>query len=66
MVEVEDLPADTPHLKGTVKGLNRAVESMFLAPLPGYVRQPRSGRRPVRPKDELLLGCRRSLALSGM
>lgn len=28
-VTVEDLPAYTPHLKGTVEGLNRAVESMF-------------------------------------
>ncbi|MDV7222648.1 transposase family protein [Streptomyces prunicolor] len=34
-VTVEDLPAYTPHLKGTVEGLNRAVESMFLAALPG-------------------------------
>ncbi|MFJ8166738.1 hypothetical protein ACIRBY_38275 [Streptomyces sp. NPDC096136] len=55
VVEVEDLPAYTPHLKGTVEGLNRAVESMFLAALPGYVRQPRPGRRPSRPKDEGLL-----------
>ncbi|MBT2545715.1 transposase [Streptomyces sp. ISL-44] len=56
VVEVEDLPAYTPHLKGTVEGLNRAVESMFLAALPGYVRQPRPGRRRSRPKDEVLLG----------
>ncbi|MEU8779468.1 Mu transposase C-terminal domain-containing protein [Streptomyces sp. NPDC048606] len=56
VVEVEDLPAYTPHLKGTVEGLNRAVESMFLAALPGYVRQPRPGRRPGRPKNEALLG----------
>ncbi|EPD54441.1 hypothetical protein HMPREF1211_08563 [Streptomyces sp. HGB0020] len=55
-VTVEDLPAYTPHLKGTVEGLNRAVESMFLAALPGYVRQPRPGKRPSRPKDEVLLG----------
>ncbi|MGW1091542.1 hypothetical protein ACWD4L_36085 [Streptomyces sp. NPDC002596] len=55
-VTVEDLPACTPHLKGTVEGLNRAVESMFLAALPGYVRQPRPGRRRARPKDEVLLG----------
>ncbi|MGW3660362.1 Mu transposase C-terminal domain-containing protein [Streptomyces sp. NPDC005151] len=55
-VKVEDLPAYTPHLKGTVEGLNRAVESMFLAALPGYVRQPRPGRRRARPKDEVLLG----------
>ncbi|MGW6396345.1 integrase catalytic domain-containing protein [Streptomyces sp. NPDC055103] len=55
-VTVEDLPAYTPHLKGTVEGLNRAVESMFLAALPGYVRQPRPGKRASRPKDEVLLG----------
>ncbi|MFD8887321.1 Mu transposase C-terminal domain-containing protein [Streptomyces erythrochromogenes] len=54
-VTVEDLPAYTPHLKGTVEGLNRAVESMFLAALPGYARQPRPGRRRARPKDEVLL-----------
>ncbi|MFD7056866.1 Mu transposase C-terminal domain-containing protein [Streptomyces mirabilis] len=55
-VRVEDLPAYTPHLKGTVEGLNRAVESMFLAALPGYARQPRPGRRSSRPKGEVLLG----------
>lgn len=55
-VAVEDLPAYTPHLKGTVEGLNRAVESMFLAALPGYVRQPRPGKRSSRPKGEALLG----------
>jgi putative transposase len=55
-VTVEDLPAYTPHLKGTVEGLNRAVESMFLAALPGYARQPRPGKRASRQKDEVLLG----------
>ncbi|MFE6692037.1 Mu transposase C-terminal domain-containing protein [Streptomyces sp. NPDC057743] len=55
-VTVEDLPAYTPHLKGTVEGLNRAVESMFLAALPGYARQPRPGKRASCPKDEVLLG----------
>ncbi|MFD9543481.1 Mu transposase C-terminal domain-containing protein [Streptomyces sp. NPDC060022] len=54
-VTVEDLPAYTPHLKGTVEGLNRAVEGMFLAALPGYARQPRPGKRASRPKDEVLL-----------
>ncbi|MFC1431361.1 Mu transposase C-terminal domain-containing protein [Streptacidiphilus sp. N1-3] len=54
-VEVEDLPAYTPHLKGTVEGLNRSVERMFLAALPGYVHQPRPGKRPGAPKDEVLL-----------
>ncbi|MFE4654371.1 Mu transposase C-terminal domain-containing protein [Streptomyces sp. NPDC056707] len=55
-VTVEDLPAYTPHLKGTVEGLNRAVEPMLLAALPGYVHQPRPGKRSSRPKDEVLLG----------
>ncbi|MFE2091467.1 hypothetical protein [Streptomyces sp. NPDC059460] len=32
------------------------MDSMFLAALPGYVRQPRPGRRRARPKDEVLLG----------
>ncbi|WP_221507156.1 Mu transposase C-terminal domain-containing protein [Streptomyces sp. RK75] len=54
-VTVEDLPAYTPHLKGTVEGLNRAVEPMLLAALPGYVHQPRPGKRASRPKDEVLL-----------
>lgn len=54
-VEVVDLPAYTPHLKGTVEGLNRSVERMFLASLPGYVHQPRPGKRPGAPKDEVLL-----------
>ncbi|WP_326600890.1 Mu transposase C-terminal domain-containing protein [Streptomyces sp. NBC_01800] len=55
-VTVEDLPAYTPHLKGTVEGLNRAVETMLLVSLPSYVRQPRPGKRSSRPKDEVLLG----------
>ncbi|WP_434600171.1 Mu transposase C-terminal domain-containing protein [Streptomyces sp. A5-4] len=46
----------TTRDKGTVEGLNRAVESMFLAALPGFVRQPRPGKRASRPKDEVLLG----------
>lgn len=33
-VTVEDLSPYTPRLKGTVEGLNRAVQSMFLAALP--------------------------------
>ncbi|HSA50058.1 MAG TPA: transposase family protein [Yinghuangia sp.] len=55
-VTMEDLPAYTPHLKGTVEGLNRAVTPMLLASLPGYVHQPSPGKRRSRPKDELLLG----------
>lgn len=42
--------------KGTVEGLNRSVERMFLAALPGYVCQPRPGKRPARGNDEVLLG----------
>ncbi|WP_392748990.1 Mu transposase C-terminal domain-containing protein [Streptomyces sp. LN590] len=56
VVTVGDLPAYTPHLEGTVEGLNRSVERMFLAALPGYVRQPRPGKRPGCPKGEVLLG----------
>lgn len=56
-VAVEDLPAYTPHLKGTVEGLNRSVERMLLASLPGYVHQPRPGKRPGGPKEEVLLSC---------
>ncbi|MFD5934152.1 transposase [Streptomyces sp. NPDC060333] len=49
VVEVENLAAYTPHLKSRVEGLNRPVESMFFASLPGHVRQPRPGRRRVGP-----------------
>ncbi|MEU7723079.1 Mu transposase C-terminal domain-containing protein [Streptomyces tibetensis] len=47
-VTVKDLPAYSPHLKGTVENLNRAVDRMLFAALPGYTRtstKPRSGRR---------------------
>jgi putative transposase len=40
-VAVEDLPGYTPHLKGTVETLNRAVKSMFFAGLPRYTAAPR-------------------------
>ncbi|MFJ3717903.1 hypothetical protein [Streptomyces sp. NPDC090057] len=49
---VENLPAYTPHLKGTAEGLNRAVEGMFLAALPDYARQPRPGDRLSRSNIE--------------
>lgn len=39
----------------SVEGLNRAVESMFLAALPGYVCQPRPSRRRAWPGKEALL-----------
>lgn len=35
-VPVTDLPAYTPHLKGTIEALNDAVEEMFLVSLPRY------------------------------
>jgi putative transposase len=35
-VPVTDLPAYTPHLKGTIEALNDAVEEMFLLSLPRY------------------------------
>ncbi|MEU8502074.1 transposase family protein [Streptomyces lavendulae] len=40
-VPVDDLPAYTPYLKGTVEALNDAVEEMFLVSLPGYTRRAR-------------------------
>ncbi|MGW3046128.1 Mu transposase C-terminal domain-containing protein, partial [Kitasatospora sp. NPDC001159] len=46
-VPVQDLPAYTPHLKGTIEQLNDAVEEMLLVSLPGYTRRP----RPVGAKD---------------
>lgn len=55
-VTVEDLPPYTPHPKGTVEGLKRAVELMFLT-----VHAPtRSPHRGVRPIYRPLLGPRRS------
>ncbi|MER5539760.1 transposase family protein [Streptomyces mirabilis] len=47
-VTVKDLPAYSPHLKGTVENLNRAADRMLFAALPGYTAGPtgpRSGRR---------------------
>ncbi|WAP53503.1 hypothetical protein N6H00_00195 [Streptomyces sp. S465] len=38
-----------------MEGLNRAVEPMLLAALPRYARQAGPGKRPCRPKDEVLL-----------
>ncbi|UXY33152.1 Mu transposase C-terminal domain-containing protein (plasmid) [Streptomyces sp. HUAS TT20] len=45
-VPVEDLPAYRPELKGTVENLNRCVERMFFASLPGYTRAPSAQLRP--------------------
>ncbi|MET8628712.1 hypothetical protein ABZW30_34065 [Kitasatospora sp. NPDC004669] len=50
-VPVQDLPACTPHLKGTVENLNRAVESMLLASLPRYTRAPTATVRRRSPDD---------------
>jgi putative transposase len=47
-VTVKDLPASSPHLKGTVESLNRAWDRMLFAALPGYTvgpTGPRSERR---------------------
>jgi putative transposase len=47
-VTVKDLPAYSPHSKGTVENLNRAADRMLFAALPGYTAGPtshRSGRR---------------------
>jgi putative transposase len=49
-VRVEDLPGYTPHLKGTVEGLNAAAEGMFFAQLPRYTHAPTlANRRPADP-----------------
>lgn len=47
-VPVIDLPAYSPHLKGTVEALNKAAKQMFFAQLPGYTAAPRlkGGRKP--------------------
>ncbi|WP_425555338.1 Mu transposase C-terminal domain-containing protein [Kitasatospora arboriphila] len=49
-VPVHDLPAYSPHLKGTVEALNDAVEEMFLLSLPRYThRQKLTGGRTCDP-----------------
>ena len=47
-IPVTDLPAYTPHLKGTIEALNDAVEEMFLASPPPVHRPPETHRRPAR------------------
>jgi hypothetical protein len=42
-VRVEDLPAYTPHLKGSVETVNGASERMFVAGLPRYTHAQRLG-----------------------
>ncbi|MGW7261774.1 transposase [Streptomyces sp. NPDC054834] len=46
--EVDDLPAYSPHLKGTVENLNRSADRMLFAALPGYTVTP----SPRRSKKE--------------
>ncbi len=49
-VKVEDLPAYTPHLKGSVETLNRASVPMFFSGLPRYTgAQVKANRQPVDP-----------------
>ncbi|WSY37157.1 Mu transposase C-terminal domain-containing protein (plasmid) [Embleya sp. NBC_00888] len=49
-VPVTDLPAYSPHLKGTIEALNDAVEEMFLVSLPRYTgRQRLTGGRLADP-----------------
>ncbi|MFI9329234.1 Mu transposase C-terminal domain-containing protein [Kitasatospora sp. NPDC052868] len=52
-VPVHDLPAYTPHLKGTVENLNRCAERMLFASLPRYTHAPTASlRRRDRAKDD--------------
>ncbi len=54
-VPVYDLPAYTPHLKGTIEQLNDAVEEMLLVSLPGYTRRARPAGTPRTGEREELL-----------
>ncbi|MEW2418897.1 Mu transposase C-terminal domain-containing protein [Streptomyces sp. NPDC046866] len=47
----EDLPAYSPHLKGTVENLNRCADRMLFAVLPGYTLTPKP--RPAKKKPDL-------------
>ncbi|MEV8479393.1 Mu transposase C-terminal domain-containing protein [Streptomyces sp. NPDC051173] len=50
VVPVVDLPPYTPHLKGSIEALNRAVEEMLFVSLPRYTRQPKlTGKRTADP-----------------
>ncbi|WP_374935925.1 Mu transposase C-terminal domain-containing protein [Streptomyces sp. SM10] len=54
-VPVIDLPAYTPHLKGTIEALNNAVETMLFASMPRYVHQQRlTGGRTADPDEPAL------------
>ncbi|MEU9048025.1 Mu transposase C-terminal domain-containing protein [Kitasatospora sp. NPDC048343] len=51
-IPVHDLPAYSPHLKGTVENLNRCAERMLFASLPRYTHAPTASvRRRDRAKD---------------
>lgn len=45
----EDLPAYSPHLKGTVENLNRCADRMLFAVLPGYTLTPKPRRTKKKP-----------------
>ncbi|MET9701297.1 hypothetical protein ABZY31_30915 [Streptomyces sp. NPDC006529] len=50
----DDLPAYSPHLKGTVENLNRCADRMLFAVLPGYTLTPKPRRAKKKPDpDEL-------------
>ena len=54
-VRVEDLPGYTPHLKGSIEGLNNAVEKMLFAEMPRYTHRQRSANNePVEPDQPAL------------
>lgn len=48
----EDLPAYSPHLKGTVENLNRCVDRMLFAVLPGYTLTPKPRRTKKKPDPD--------------
>lgn len=64
-VPVVDLPAYSPHLKGTVEALNKAAKQMFFVQLPGYTAAPRlkGGRKPAG--EERLLPLEAFITLLG-
>ncbi|MEU1667079.1 Mu transposase C-terminal domain-containing protein [Streptomyces sparsogenes] len=54
-VPVVDLPAYSPHLKGTIEALNGAVEEMLFVSMPRYVhRQTLTGGRTADPEEPAL------------
>ncbi|WP_344646475.1 transposase family protein, partial [Streptomyces durmitorensis] len=48
----EDLPAYSPHLKGTVENLNRCADLMLFAVLPGYTLTPKPRRAKKKPDPD--------------